>query len=305
MQLIRLLGLCVWMTWASLVHADDIRFQVHLNFEDAGVSPSIAEQVQQALPLLWQRIVPQSEQAKLHNLRAMPLLKSIRPQGLTSTVTFNEQRVWQTLDTHDIAYIRPLPSFHITLEVLDTLGREKTSIEHELNAYLDEVSQTWGIQRKSSAPLLALHVQWLNDVQFYVTAIQQDQDTQRDQNRWIQGKNPMQQLQISLQAMLLHARNQWISQPASKASHAIPQTMGSTVSFMLHIQGQSSLAHQILLETALQSDPRVLSITPTLIDSTSQHYQVVVKEAPEYWLTSWFAQRGMTANLGLEGWLAE
>lgn len=293
------------MAWASLVQAADMRFQVHLNFEDAGVAPSIAEQVQQALPQLWQRIVPQSEQTKLHDLQAMSLLKSIRPQGLTSTVIFNEQRVWQILDTREIAYIRSLPTFHITLEVLDALGRENTSSERELNAYLDEVSQTWGIQRNPSAPLLALHVQWLNDVQFYVSAIQQGQETQRDQNRWMQGQDAMQQLQASLQRMLLHARNQWISQAAMKPSQEVSQPVINTVSFMLHIQGQSSLAHQVLLETGLKSDPRVISITPTLIDSTSQSYQLVVKEAPEYWLESWFAQRGMTASLGLEGWLAE
>ncbi|MDQ6991800.1 MAG: hypothetical protein Q9M11_08740 [Mariprofundaceae bacterium] len=305
MQSMRLLGLCFLMTWASLVHAEDMRFQVHLNFDDAGVSPSIADQVKQALPQLWQRIVPQSEQAKLQGLRAMSLLKSIHPQGLDSTIIFNEQRVWQSLDARSIAYIRPAPRFYISLDAMDPLGRHNTQMQTQLNAYLDDICQTWGVQRNPHAPLLTFHIQWLNDVQFYVSAVQQSQATQRDQNRWKQGQSAMRQLQRSLQTMLLHARNQSMIKTVMKSSQDMPQTAIETSTFMLHIQGQSSLAQQTLLETALQSDARVLSITPTLIEPSSQNYQVLVKEAPELWLESWFAQRGMTANLSLEGWLAE
>jgi len=293
------------LLWATGAQAQDMRFQVELSFEDAGVAPSISEQVQQALPQLWQRIVPQRAQSQLRDVSAMALLKSIHPHGLSSTVVFNEQRVWQTLQARGVPYISPQPRFYITLDVLDTLGRHDTAMEVELRNDVLELCQTWGIEYNPHAPLLALHVQWLNDVQFYISAVQKNHDTQRDQNHWQQGELVMAQLKASLQKMLLNVRNQSLVQTVVDASVDEEQPIVETQRFMLDIEKQTSLAQQILLETALTSDARVVSMTPTLIESTHQVYQVVVKQAPELWLEEWFAQRGMVATLGLEAWLVQ
>ncbi len=300
----RFMGLCLffWIGAAQAADIRDTRFQVDLNFEGAGVTPSIPDQVQQALPQLWQRIVSQSEQATWHDLQAMSLLKSIHPHGLSSTIIFNKQRIWQELKTRKIAYIHLLPSFYITLDILDTLGRHNTPMEVELNTYINKNSQQWGIQRSKSGTLLALHVQWLNDVQFYMSVLQQGHDVQRDQNNGSQG---LAALKTSILDALLRVRNQSLVQTAIQQPQTPEEQAVKTLSFVLHIQGQTSLSHQILLESALQSDSRVISISPTHIEENNQSYQVVVKQAPELWLESWFFQRGMTATLGLEGWLAE
>ncbi|MBL1352977.1 MAG: hypothetical protein COA61_006550 [Zetaproteobacteria bacterium] len=303
--MMRLVIACLMLTWVNVVQAEDMRFQIELSFEDAGVSPSISAQVQQALPQLWQRIIPQSEQADLHGLQAMSFLKSIRPHGLTSSITFNEQRVWQALDARSIVYIRPLPSFYMTLDILNALGHHNTRMESELQIYLNELSQTWGIQRSDHGPLLALNVQWLNDVQFYISAVQQGKTTQRDQNHWTQGVDAMQQLKASLQRLLLHVRSQYVVQAVADSSQNIEPIAIETQTFHLLVEGQASLANQVLLETALQSDTRVESITPLLLEPSNQTYLMVVKKAPELWLETWFLQRGMTASLGLEGWLAQ
>jgi len=304
----RFMGLCLLFFWMGAAQAADIgdtRFQVDLNFEDTGVAPSIPDQVQQALPQLWQRIVPQSEQATWHNLQAMLLLKSIHPHGLSSTIIFNKQRVWQELKARKIPYIHSLPRFYITLDILDTLGRHNTPMEVELNTYINQISQQWGIQRNKSGTLLALHVQWLNDRQFYISVLQQGHDSQGDQQHSVQDNHAIQALQTSLLNTLLRVRNQSLVQTTIQQAQIPEEQAVETLSFVLHIQGQTSLSHQILLENALQSDSRVISITPTHIEGKNQSYQVVVNQAPELWLESWFFQRGMTATLGLEGWLAE
>lgn len=308
MHMMRLMGVCLLLVWINIAQAEEIqdtRFQVALNFEDAGVAPSIPDQVQQALPQLWQRIVPQSSVAALQDLKGMSLLKSVHPHGLSSTIIFQEQRVWQALKSRHIAHIRSVPNYDIQLDVFDTQGRHSTLIEAELNAYIDQISQRWGIQRSQSGTLLALHVQWLNDIQFYMSVSQQGFDIQHAQNDSAQGINTMQALQTSIFNALLHARNQALVQETVKQAPTFEEKPLETLSFDLEIEGQTSLSHQILLESSLKSDLRVVSLTPTHIDGGRQQYQVVVKEAPELWLESWFFQRGMTATLSLEGWLAQ
>jgi len=304
--MVRLFCALLMLGWVNMAQADDVRFQVTLDFADAGVAPSIPDQAQLALPQLWQRIVPQQEIPALNDISAMSLLKSIHPQGLQSTVEFNEQRVWQTLASRSVPYISPLPSFYITLDVLDTSGHHNTPMEVQLQSYLDQLSQTLGIQRRNSAPLLALHVQWLNDRQFYISVVQPGHATQQEQNQAAQGADVMQPLQESLQRILLQVRQQFVvetglPQPASGDK----PTPVETQTFTLQIVGQGSLANQILLETALQSDARVQSMTPILIDANEQTYQVVSKQAPESWLAFWFAEHGMKASLGLAGWQAQ
>jgi len=302
---IRLFIGLLMLAWANIAQAQDMRFQVELNFEDTGVAPSIPEQVQQALPQLWQRIVPQSAQKNVRGLAGMSLLKSIHPHALSSTVIFNEQRVWQALKARSIPYISTFPRFLMTFDVLDTLGRHNTAMEHELQVYMDELCQTWGIQKDAHAPLLAWHIQWLNDVQFYVSAVQQGHDTQRDQNQWQQGVAAMEQLKGSLQKMLLTIRQSYVAQAAAVTSHVLDAPAVETQAFELDVETHAPLANQIVLETALKSDQRVLSLVPIFIDETHQRYRVVVKRAPEFWLEAWFAKRGMTASMGLDAWLVQ
>ncbi len=298
--------LCCLCVWSWTAQAEDARFTVHLDFTDAGVAPPIQEQVRQALPQLWMRLVPASEQGNLRDVRAMSLLRSIHPHGLNSDVVFHEQRVWDVLKSRALPYILKPPRMHLSLAIFNTVGQQERNQERLLYDGLIQEGERLGMALNASAPALAFHVQWLNDVQFYVSAKLAGQTTLRQQNQWTSGVDAAQQLRNMMHAMLAQIRDAHVQNQHQAASETmLPETAIALHRFHLHVDGLRTLSTQVVLEHALSEDARVHSLIPEKIHEGSVDYAVVTTSPPETWLEYWFDDRGMTASESLDGWLAQ
>ena len=298
--------MCCLCLWSWTAQAYDARFSVPLDFTDAGVAPPIPEQVRQALPILWLRLLPSAAPSALRGVRAMSLLRSIHPHGLQSVVVFDEQRVRDLLQSRDVSYIPKQPVFHLSVSVLNTVGQHDVAQEQNLLEYMMQQGADLGMQLQAGAPSLSFRVQWLNDVQFYVSAAAVGQATLRTQNQWKAGVDAAQQLKSMMRTMLLQVRNS----DAQQAQNAVHEPVISAepialYRFQMHVEGLRSLGDQVMLERALRADARVQSLIPTQIQQGGVDYTVVATSDPDIWLEYWFDARGMTASKGLEGWLAQ
>ena len=305
MRWLRLLFFALlFSSMASLAQAtEDARFQVELHFEASGVTPPIQEQVKQALPILWQRLIPQSARLNMpQHISAMSLLRSIHPQGLRSIVTFNGARVRSFLASKQIPFIPTQPSFHITLDILDTLGRHQRQQEDILYNKLAEQAADFGVQLHARAPALKLQVQWLNDRQFYITMDQAGHHLQHQQNSPQRNISASRQLQQMLLQAMLEARDQFAQQPATSEQNA-PDNQH--INLTLRIENMAPLSDQIALESDLAADSHTVSITPILIQAGSRTYQWIVNTTATTWLSAWFAQRGMHATTDGTVWLVQ
>ena len=292
--------------WSWVAQAEDARFTVHLDFTDAGVAPPIQEQVRQALPQLWMRLVPASKQNNLRDVHAMSLLRSIHPHGLNSDVMFHEQRVWDLLQSRSLPYIPKPPYMHVSLSILNTVGQQEGAQERLLYDELMQEGERLGMVLQASAPSLSFHVQWLNDVQFYVSATLEGHTPLRQQNQWASGLDAMQQLQDIMRDMLMQVRDTYIqNQRVASEAPPQPQVPQALHRFHLHVDGLQTLSAQVVFEHALSEDVRVQLLIPEKIHEGAIDYTVITTSAPEIWLEYWFDDRGMTASEGLDGWLAQ
>jgi len=300
-------GLCLLMLLgASVAQAqEDPRFHITLNFEK-GVAPALPEQVKQALPTLWDRVLTQQARGSIpKNIKAMPLLLRIQPQQDGSIIEFNASRVWARLEQDHISHIRKMPTFNLQLTMLNAFGSRMTSSESDLQAYAQQQSKILGIGLQTTAPLLAIRIQWLDDRQVQVSVQGQSRLEEFSKSLRLEAENPFLQIEKWLVNTLIQARDayQWKAKAVIEVNDTNAQE--SIPSLQLFIQHDATLSEQIALETALQDDSRVQSVTPAYLNHASQVYRIQLKQADDSWLMDWFAKRGMHASMNEQGWLIQ
>jgi len=283
---------------------EDPRFNISINFED-GKPPSLREQVKQALPILWDRIITQqARQAMPRNIKAMTLLRRVRPEQGGSIIQFSPERVWTRLEQENIPHIRTLPSFNLRIELINAFGSSMQGSESEILAYAHEQSDALGVQLKANAPLLAMRIQWLDDIQVQLSARGQSRLSEFSETRNLDMGEPFVQLKGWVIQTMIRARDAyaWHETATTDATN-----VNNDLALSLHllIEQEASLPEQIALETALKADPRVQSILPSYLNYRSREYIIQLKQNDESWIADWFAQRGMVATPNAQGWLIQ
>jgi hypothetical protein len=283
---------------------EDPRFNISINFED-GKIPSLREQVKQALPILWDRIITQqARQAMPSNIKAMTLLRRVRPEQGGSIIQFSPERVWARLEQENIPHIRTLPSFNLRIELINAFGSSMQGSESEILAYAHEQSDALGVQLKANAPLLAMRIQWLDDIQVQLSARGQSRLSEFSETRNLDMGEPFVQLKGWVIQTMIRARDAyaWHETATTDATN-----VGNDLALSLHllIEQEASLPEQIALETALKADPRVQSILPSYLNYRSREYIIQLKQNDDSWIADWFAQRGMVATPNAQGWLIQ
>ncbi|MDQ6954676.1 MAG: hypothetical protein Q9M20_04460 [Mariprofundaceae bacterium] len=284
---------------------EDPRFYISMDF-DNGIVPPLPEQVVQALPILWDRIITQQARASMpKNIKPMALLRRIQPQQQGSVIEFNAARVWARLEKDHIPHIRSITAFNLKLEMSNAFGSRMTSSERDLLAFIQQKSSGLGIQTQLSAPLLAIRVQWLGDTQVQVSVRGQSRLEEFSERRVLQAGNPFLQIETWLIQILMRARDAYQWKPEAVLSPSQQAALAGSPSLQLLIKQQATLSEQITLETALQADTRVQSVTPTYLNHYSQAYRIQLKQIDDRWLLDWFAKRGMHAARHEQGWLIQ
>jgi len=283
---------------------EDPRFNISINFKD-GKTPSVREQVKQALPILWDRIITQqARQAMPNNIKAMTLLRRVRPEQDGSIIQFSPERVWTRLEQENIPHIRTLPSFNLRIELTNAFGSSMQGSENEILAYAHEQSDALGVQLKANAPLLAIRIQWLDDIQVQLSARGQSRLSEFSETRNLDMSEPFVQLKGWVIQTMIRARDAYVWQSAMVTD---ANNVNDLVAPSLHllIEQKASLPEQIALETAIKTDPRVQSMLPSYLNYRSREYIIQLKQNDDSWIADWFAQRGMVATPNAQGWLIQ
>jgi hypothetical protein len=306
-MLIRICLLLISFGFAAISIAqadDDPRFHVSITFEQ-GTSPSITEQVNQALPILWQRILThEASSSALQEMKPMSLLLSVRPQSHGSDVIFNPPRVWSYLEAQHIPHIRTIPTFHLQLELHNAFGNSMQESEARLLQYAKAQGKTLGIVFADNAPLLAIHIQWLDDVQAQLSVRGQSRLQEFSETRALDMGDPFLYLQNWVKDTLIRARDAyaWQKEVQATPEAAIDHAARTDLQFTLVIEQDASLSEQIALEHALKGDPRVKQLVPTYLNHHSRQYVITLKQPDDSWIPNWFEQHGMRATPNAQGW---
>jgi len=292
---------------ASSQENADPRFLVTLNFENSS-TPTLQEQVEQALPILWNRLITQSTRTAMpQDINAMRLLLRVHPQASASTIEFNAARVWQVLQQRNIPHIRQQASFHLQLQVNNAFGSSMQQTADELLRISQQEASDWGIQLQPQAALLAISIQWLDDIHVQVSVRGQSRLAEFSQTRTLNPGDPFTQIQAWLHGILLQARDAYAWQDTNQ-TQAEETSLTQTVDkqqFTLRIEQEAPLAEQIALESSLQADPRIASITAIYLNHFSREYHIKLNQPDASWIIDWFKQRGMTATPNTQGWLVQ
>ena len=295
---------CCYLGAINAAYAqEDARFQIPLNFEHNKI-PTLPEQVKQALPLLWQRIVTQDALSSIPaNANAMSLLLRVHPQNQGSIIVFNPSRVWAYLETEKIAHIRDIPAFNLQIKLTNAFGSSMQKSEDELLAYAKHQAEELGIVITPQAPLLAIHIQWLDDIQAQLSVRGQSRLAEFSETRTLDMGDPFLNIQQWLLNTLIRARDAYVWQPKSLTPDMPSEvTNNNALKLILTIEQDASLSEQIALETALKHDPRVKQLTPRYLNHHSRQYLMELKQPDDSWVNHWFAQRGMHATPNAQGW---
>ncbi|MDX8397469.1 MAG: hypothetical protein R8K49_04020 [Mariprofundaceae bacterium] len=302
-----LILLCISYSSTLQAQQEDQRFHIQLHFETLP-TPELQLQVQQALPLLWNKIIPKNARDNMpRNLKAMSLLQRVQPQGHDTNIQFNATRIWTILQQRQIPHIKQQPSFQLHFTLNNAFGQKMQQSELELLTYMQQQSELIGIQLTQTAPRLNIRMQWLNDrdVQLSVRGQSRLSEFSETHNLGL-GDDPLPQLQQWLLSTLTKARDSYIWKPELDQPVLDLNNNPTNQTFNITIEQAASLSEQIALESALENDPRVSSLIPAHLNRLSRSYHIVFKDPSNYnWISDWFAKRGMFSTRNAQGWIVQ
>ncbi|MDQ7004466.1 MAG: hypothetical protein Q9N67_05950 [Ghiorsea sp.] len=270
----------------------DTRFQVYVPDTQQEGGLTIQKAMRLALPTLWQRVVPTQSLEKASRLRGRTsLVLQMKRNGKGVNLVFNPVQVQTYLRQYHITMMVERAHWNLNV-VLDGFTGASSALAADLMDYSDAISDALGIQLDSQGRKLELR---------FTQVIGTDGTVQIEADisppfsipcLTCQSRQPVQgdlsgQLQIWLNRILRDLRD------VSNARLADGGNDGS--SLYITIISDASLAAQISLEQLLQQQSEVVSVIPTMIQQESRQYRVVLREADDSWVSSWFASYGMTA----------
>ncbi|HKJ83989.1 MAG TPA: hypothetical protein VJ961_08245 [Mariprofundaceae bacterium] len=311
----RLGRLCCGMLLALLfmplaaTAATDMRMQVHVPKQEGESGQSdLTDLAKRALPVLWDRLIPQAERAKADALPAsVGLLSRIVPGDDGALVEFNRQAVFQTLRDAGIDYLASSPQLSLVIHVANSSGTGMPQSETLLRQYAESIAPRWGIELAKTAPSLVLSWRWVDDTRVMFSARGNSRLQEFTETRTLPaGGDPLESLKAWLQQVLLKARDAYVQTAATGAvsQGAMPAGDGQMV-WITVTDHAMSLSEQVTLEDALHHDPRVKALIPYSYSREKIRYRLRLTTANGDWLSDWFSQRGFSAEAMSDGggWL--
>lgn len=285
------------VSWAQ----EDARMQVHIAPQE-GESLSLQQAMQQALPMLWDRIVVRADRDLLPNkLNPAQFMLKAAPQGNAFIIEFNADRVWPYLDRVHAHYLKQEPALNPDIRVYNLQGLDMAESEQSLLSDLQDHAANWGIRLDAQAPTLVLSWQWLDNNQIALSMRGHPSIPEQQTIFTLQPGDPLPQLAAWQSEALLQGRDAIVSQQA-EATPAQEAQAAQTLEVILHIHRQAGLAAQTTLESMLAHDSHVTAITPVYLSTSVQRYRLTLNAMDDSWIPDWFARLGMTAAPTAEGW---
>jgi len=282
----------------------DPRMVVEVPADERGNMPPVQEAIQQALPLLWDRVIESSVRATVSDkTKATPFLLRVVPHAGGVQVTFNQQRVWQYLDQQQIGYLKEAPRLGLQIRMINQNDTEMPKTASALYAHAEKFASARGVIIDSNAPLLTLSWRWLGARQVHLSVSGNPALEPLSGMRELDKGDPLVQLQAWLEELLLKARDGSGSRdPETVVAQPSREVRDGGIELLLTIEQPATLPEQVVLEEALRQHDRVKSLIPVHLSAGSRQYRLLLMGENDNWLQTWFSRRGMQAYPTPEGW---
>ena len=274
---------------------EDIRLTVALT-EETGLqgSPDAGLLLKQALPILWDRIVPVAQRPLAAALGSdNRMVARIVPGREVTVVEFQGERVFAALREAHIAAIVTLPRFHLLLSVRNGAGQEMLQTSQRLEEEAVRLAPSHGIELSDDGAGLVLAWRWLDAQHAELSVRGQSRLAEFIEIREITDADSLPALKAWLDEVLLKARDAY-AYDAQALSSIQDGAEGGMNEFAIElvVQRAGSLLEQVALEESLAHDPRVRNLVPVQLSQGVQHYRVQLEGGDTSWLGEWFARRG-------------
>ncbi len=302
--------------WGQVAQADP-RFVILLDKNTA--AETLDGKIQQALPTLWDRILPL-------NIRVTPplvssphaLLRGIQTGKNLITLELNDSAVWALLTQQGIPMLRRIPHVRLSISLLNVEEKPMHHSERLLAQEAATLSRRWGIVLDDGASEVNMTFSWLDDADVSLLITGSALLSDINENKTIHGDSFV-FLQTWLRHVLLQLRdtlavndtitpvlqkkhvmhNPYAEQNDVEGIIAEPAVDGT----LLVIRKGMTLSQQLLFERAMEKEQRVKTLLPLSFSSDEQRYALQLKGDDTLWLKAWFRKRGMHASKQEQGWL--
>jgi len=272
----------------------DARFTVEL-IEDASLqgTPDTGLLLKEALPILWDRIVPVAQRRLADTLGSdSSMVARIVPGREVTVIEFQGERVFAALREANIAAIVTPPRFHLLLSVRNAAGQEMRQTTQLLEEDSSRLAPAHGIELSDDGAGLVVAWRWLDSQRVELSVRGQSRLAEFVETREITDADSLPVLQDWLDEVLLKARDAYAYDALALSSTQGAEGGVSEFTIELIVQRSGNLLEQVALEESLGHDPRVRSLTPIRLGHDMQRYRVQLEGGDTSWLGEWFARRG-------------
>ncbi len=284
----------------------DSRMIVEVAANEQGQVPAVQEAIEQALPVLWDRVVEDSARMSLSDkIKGTPFLLRVVPHAGGVQVTFNSQRVWQYLDEHEIAYLKEAPRLNLQIQMINQDDNRMPKTAGAILSYGEEIALARGMVLDQHAPALVANWRWLDASQIYLSVQGSSILAGYSETRSVETGDPLAQLQAWVKELLLKVRDTKSTDVVGVVAGAAVQKHDDGIEFVLTIEQASSLSEQVVLEDSLRQNSRVKAMIPVYLSRTSRQYRMLLQGEDDAWITAWFQRRGMQIIPTPYGWLVQ
>jgi hypothetical protein len=298
-----LLG-CLGLAMPAMAADVDARFHVQVKQQTEG-RLTVKDAMRLGLPVLWKRVVPTQSMDKTYRLKgrtSLVLQYKATSQGVS--LVFNPVQVQSYLAGFGITMIPQLPKWKLNIAVVGFSDNDSNTARELMNysyTMADEFGFALTPRGKSLNLIFAPVVDEYGEVLIHANVggdFSSDllQETDRPAVGYLSY-----QLQDWTDEILKEIRD------AYALGTLIFEDTSAVV--MITVEGDDSLAAQVMLEQALRDEPEVEALVPVLLQRLRRQYRLTLKNEDDTWLESWFARYGLTAARQPEGsasqWLVQ
>lgn len=284
----------------------DPRMVVEVVADEEGKVPAVEDAIRQALPILWDRVVEDSARLAMSDkIKATPFLLRVVPRSDGVQVIFNQQRVWQYLDQHYIAYLKEAPRLKLQIQMINQNDTHMPKTAEALQTFAESTALARGIVLDENAPILMASWRWLNASQVYLSVRGNSVLAEFSETRSVKAGDPLVQLQEWVKELLLKVRDARTEETGVAVEKPAKQKWADGIELILTIEQSASLPEQVVLEDALRQNSKIKALIPTHLSATSREYRVLLNGEDDSWITEWFQRRGMQITPTPHGWLVQ
>lgn len=295
--------LAVLMLTTQAYAQNDPRMVVEIVKNEQGELLSIQDAIGEALPRLWDRILPVASRGSVSDsVNATPFLQRVVPHGGGLQVIFNEQRVYQYLDQQQVVYLKEVPHLNVEIRMFNQNDLAMPKTVDVLRAYAEEVAKDRGIVLDAGAVPVTATWRWLENGQLSLNVRGKGLDEPVSEIRPVTAGEELEQLQGWVAELILQLRDRSLSGIDASAGE-VGEVVRNEAELLLTIEQRASLPEQVALEEALQLNDRVELLQPIYLSSGSRQYRLRLREYDDSWIKGWFARRGMLAQQTVDGWI--